>query len=185
MGMKEPKKNSSKNVQQSSGTPPEYLAVGRIVRPHGVRGNLLVTEESEIIRSITPGTQIFLGPDHTAFTVRQFSSHRNSYLLSLEKLNSRTDAEVYRGAFLYLRFEDTSPLPEGEYYYWQLLGLDVVSDENEQLGKLEEIIQTGANDVYLVRSESGDEILLPAIETVIKTIDLDNKIMHVHLLPGL
>ena len=61
----------------------------------------------------------------------------------------------------------------------------MISDENERLGKLEEIIQTGANDVYLVRSDTGEEILLPAIEAVIKDIDLDKKLMLVHLLPGL
>lgn len=183
--MEEPNNNRSKNAQQPLGNPPEYLAVGRVVRPHGVRGNLLVAVESDIIRSITPGTKIFLGPDHIAFTVRQFSPHRNRYLLGLETLNSRTEVENYRGTSLYLRFEDTSPLPEGEYYYWQLLGLEVVSDEDNRLGILEEIIQTGANDVYLVRSETGDEILLPAIEAVIKDIDLDKKRMLVHLLPGL
>jgi len=183
--MEETKNNNSKDAQQPIGTPPEFLAVGRIVRPHGVRGNLLVAAESEVIRSITQGTQIFLGPNHNAFTVRQFSSHRDRYLLSLEKLNSRTEAESFRGTLLYLRFESTSPLPEGEYYFWQLLGLDVISDENERLGKLEEIIQTGANDVYLVRSDTGEEILLPAIEAVIKDIDLDKKLMLVHLLPGL
>ena len=171
----------SKNAQQ----PPEFLAVGRIIRPHGVRGNLLVAAESEIIKSITPDTQVFLGPNHISYVVRHFSPHRDRYLLSLENINSRNEAEVYREAVLYLRFEDTSPLPDDVYYYWQLLGLDVISDEKESLGKLEDIIETGANDVYLVRTETGDELLLPAIESVIKSIDLEKNLMVVHLIPGL
>jgi 16S rRNA processing protein RimM len=170
-----------KNAQQ----PPEFLAVGRILRPHGVRGNLLIAAESEVIKSITPGSQIFLGPEHIPFNVRTFSSHRGQYLLSLEKLSSRDDAEAYRDSTLYIRFEDTSPLPENVYFYWQLLGLDVRSDEDERLGTLEEIIETGANDVYLVRSEMGEELLLPAIESVIQSIDLEKNLMIVHLIPGL
>jgi 16S rRNA processing protein RimM len=170
-----------KNAQQ----PPEFLAVGRILRPHGVRGNLVVTAESEVIKSITPGSQIFLGPEYIPFSVRTFALHRGQYLLGLEKLNSRDDAELYRDSTLYIRFENTSPLPENVYYYWQLLGLDVRSDEDEHLGTLTEIIETGANDVYLVRSDTGDELLLPAIESVVQSIDLEKNIMIVHLIPGL
>ncbi|OGO19195.1 MAG: 16S rRNA processing protein RimM [Chloroflexi bacterium RBG_16_48_8] len=175
------KTKSSNKAQQ----PPEFLAVGRIVRPHGVRGNLLVAAESEIIQCIASETQVFLGANHIAFTVRHFSSHRDQYLLSLEALNSREDAEAYREATLFVRFEDTSPLAEGVYFHWQLLGLNVVSDEDENLGTLEEIIETGANDVYLIHTHSGAELLLPAIESVIKSIDLEKNLMIVHLLPGL
>jgi 16S rRNA processing protein RimM len=178
-GLEKPKK--SQNAQQ----PPEYLAVGRILRPHGIRGNLLVNAESEVIKSITTGSPVFLGPNHLPFSVQYFSPHRDQYLLKLETLNSRDDAEEYRESMVYIRFEDTSPLPENVYYHWQLLGLDVHSDEEEILGTLTEIIETGANDVYIVRSESGNELLLPAIEPVIKSIDLEKNLMIVHLIPGI
>jgi len=169
------------NAQQ----PPKFLAVGQIVRPHGVRGNLLVAATSQIIKSIIPGTQVFLGPKQQAFTVRYLSSHHDQYLLSLEALNLREEAEAYRGGTLFIRFEDTSPLAEDSYYHWQLLGLNVVSDQGENLGNLEEIIETGANDVYLIHSHTGSELLLPAIKSVIQSIDLEKKLMVVHLLPGL
>jgi 16S rRNA processing protein RimM len=178
----EPEKSHQTNKAQQ---PHEFLAVGRVLRPHGVRGNLLITAESEVITSITPGSQIFLGPEYIPYTVRHFSSHRGHYLLNLETLNSRDDAEAYRESTLYIRFEDTSPLPEDVYFYWQLLGLDVWSDEDENLGTLVEIIETGANDVYVVRSAKGEELLLPAIESVIQSIDLEKKSMIVHLIPGL
>jgi 16S rRNA processing protein RimM len=165
--------------------PPEFLAVGRILRPHGVRGNLLISAESDVIKSITSGSKVFLGPEHIPFTVRHFSTHRNHFLLNLETLNSRDDAEVYRQSTVYIHFEDRSPLPENVYFHWQLLGLHVRSDEDENLGILSEIIETGANDVYLVRSEEGDELLLPAIESVVQAIDLEESLMIVHLIPGL
>jgi 16S rRNA processing protein RimM len=175
------KSNTSKKAQQ----PPEFLAVGRILRPHGVRGNLLVSPESEMIKSITVESRIYLGTNHTSFTVRHLSPHRNQYILGLESLDTRENAEAYRHSTLYIRFEDTSPLPEDVYYHWQLLGLDVRTDEDERLGTLVEIIETGANDVYLVRSDKGDELLLPAIEPVIQSIDLEGNLMVVHLIPGL
>jgi len=182
MGTEETKSDSSTNRAQQ---PPEYLVVGRIVKPHGIRGALIVAPQSKIITSITPGMQIFVGSNYEVFTIRRFSPHRKRYLLSLETLDTRDDTEIYRNAIIYLRFEDSEPLPKGEYYDWQLLGMTVITDDNEILGKLEEIIETGANDVYLVRTDSDDEILLPAIESVIKTVDLENKNMIVHLIPGL
>jgi 16S rRNA processing protein RimM len=165
--------------------PPEFLAVGRILRPHGIRGNLLIMAESDVIKSITSGSQVFLGSEHIPFTVKYFSAHRNQFLLNLETLNTRDDAEAYRQSMVYIRFEDRSPLPENVYFHWQLLGLEVRSDEEENLGTLSEIIETGANDVYLVRSDEGDELLLPAIESVIQSIDLKERLMIVHLIPGL
>jgi 16S rRNA processing protein RimM len=76
-------------------------------------------------------------------------------------------------------------LPEGEFYYHELLGLSVLNETGESLGKVTEIIQTGANDVYVVTNAAGNEILLPAIAEVILDVDLDSKIIKVHLLPGL
>jgi 16S rRNA processing protein RimM len=145
---------------------------------------MVIEPKSKFITDISPESQVFLGPNHDAFTVKQFSPYRKRYLLNLESINTRNDAEEFRDSILYLSFEDRDPLPEGEYYDWQLLGMKVIADE-EPLGKLEEIIETGANDVYVVRTESGDEVLLPAIDSVIKVVDLENNHMIVHLLPGL
>ena len=169
------------NAQQ----PPEFLVVGRIVRPHGIRGVLIVEPLSKFIADIRPGMVIYLGAKHDAAKVLQFSSHRKRYLLKIGTSNSRDDAEKYRDKTVFLRFEDTDPIPEGEYYDWQLLGLNIITDEGESLGTLEEIIETGANDVYVVRTDQGKDVLIPAIESVIKTVDLENKTMLVHIIPGL
>jgi 16S rRNA processing protein RimM len=171
----------SKDAQQL----PEYLAVGRVIRPHGVRGALLVEPASDVIKSVSSGMEVYLGSDYTPFEVRLFSSHRQRFLLHLENLDTRENAEKYRGETLYIRFDDSSPLAEGVYYYWQLLGLTVYTEEGTRLGTVEEIIETGANDVYLVRTDEGNEILLPAIESVIQEVDLDQNRIIVHLLPGL
>jgi len=164
---------------------PEYLAVGRVIRPHGVRGTLLIERTSEIILSILPGSSVFLGAEFEAYTVKSFSVHQKRYLLTLEGVETHDHAEQFRDQTLHIHFEETQPLPAGVYYYWQLLGMDVFSEHGEHLGKLSEIIETGANDVYLVRSPTEEELLLPAIESVIREVDLQAKRIIVHLLPGL
>jgi 16S rRNA processing protein RimM len=90
-----------------------------------------------------------------------------------------------RNQTLYIAEANAMELPEGEFYFHELLGLSVVDDAGKSLGKVSEIMETGANDVYVVTNEVGHEILLPAIAEVILDIDLDTKIMRVHLLPGL
>ena len=86
---------------------------------------------------------------------------------------------------VYMKSEDMPAPPEGEYYLHQLVGIDVVTDQGKNLGRLKEVILTGANDVYLVDSPEGKEILLPAIEEVILEINLEDRTMLVHIIPGL
>jgi 16S rRNA processing protein RimM len=182
MAAEETKSDSQSNSAQQ---PPEFLVVGRIVRPHGIRGILIVEPQSKFIMDIRPGTVIYLGSNRDPVSVLQFSPHRKRYLLKILSSNSREDADMYRDKMVHLRFEDTEPIPDGDYYDWQLLGMNVITDDGETLGMLAEIIETGANDVYLVRADSDEEILLPAIESVIKIVNLDDNTMVVHLIPGL
>lgn len=169
----------------SAQQPPEHLAVGRVIRPHGLRGALLIERTSDIILGLQPGSSVFLGPDLRAFIVKSLSIHQKKILMALQGIENRDFAEQFRDQNLHVPFKEAQTLPEGVYYYWQLLGIAVFSDQGEFLGDLSEILETGANDVYLIRSPSGEELLLPAIEAVIREVDLQSKRMTVHLLPGL
>jgi len=100
-------------------------------------------------------------------------------------VESKEDAQNYRGAMLMVEEKDVYPLPEGVYYHFQLRGLDVYDSRHGYLGKLTDILETGANDVYLVKSPKYGEVLIPAIGEVINSIDLDQGEMKVTLLPGL
>jgi 16S rRNA processing protein RimM len=84
-----------------------------------------------------------------------------------------------------VRLGDLGPLPDGVYYHWEIIGLRVETEEGESLGSLGQILSTGANDVYVVRTPDGSELLLPAIAEVIRKVDLESGRMMVHLLPGL
>ena len=164
---------------------PEYLPVGRVLRPHGIRGALLVESDSDVGFSISTGSTIYLGDEDSIFTVQSFSKHRKQYLLKLENMDSREAAEAYRDRTILILFENTEPLAENVFYHWQLKGLSVVKNDGQILGELVDIIVAGANDVYIVRSDSGEEILLPAIKSVVEEVDLERGKMIVNIIAGL
>jgi 16S rRNA processing protein RimM len=172
-------------AKDSGGHPPEDLVVGRIIRPHGIRGMLLVEPFTEVIRSLKPASEILLGSDKVPVVVREFRPHRARFLLVIDGCEDRDAAERWRGDDIFVRFDDVDPLPDGVYYHWQILGLEVATEGGEVLGTVERILETGANDVYVVRSDSGEELLLPAIESVILEVDLQEARITVHLIPGL
>lgn len=163
----------------------EFLVVGRVLRPHGIRGTLVVEGFSDFINNLREGSEIHLGPDNVPLKIVSIRKHKNKFLLTHDASVDRTEAEAYRDFEVKLRFQDTEPLSEGEYFYWQIIGLDVLTEAGEHLGVVEEIRETGANDVYIVRDDEGRELLLPAITSVILEVDLDAGKITVHLLPGL
>ncbi len=164
---------------------PEYLTVGRVVRPHGVRGAVLVESISELAAGLQSGVEIFLGSEARKAEVLRISKHQKRLILILKGLQTREQAEALRGQVVMLRVDQMQPLPEDSYFYWQILGMDVFDEDGKALGKIVEIIETGANDVYVVRAAEAKDLLLPAIAEVILSVDLEHSRMTVHLLPGL
>jgi 16S rRNA processing protein RimM len=169
----------------SARQPDDFVAVGRIVRPHGVRGALVFEPASELGASLKAGDRIFVGEERRPVIVRSLQPHAQRLLLRLEGVEEYQAAEKLRLADVAIGVADAAPLPEGTYYRWQILGLEVRTEQGEVLGHVADILETGANDVYLVRSQHGAELLLPAIEPVIRHVDLDAGRLTVHLLPGL
>jgi 16S rRNA processing protein RimM len=173
------------HAKKSAQQPPEVLVVGRVVRPHGVRGELIVEALSPMIGALAAGTVILLGDPLEQMTIRQIRPHRKRYLVTLSGCSSREQADHFRGLKLAIPFDQAEPLPEGEFYYWQILGLRVMTNEGEFLGEIVDILETGANDVYIVRDAQGVEQLIPAIAPVIKRVDLEEGVVHIELIPGL
>lgn len=165
--------------------PDEYVAVGRVVRPHGVRGVLLVAAISPLLESLREGSAIWLGDGQFQSRVSYIRPHRQRYLLALEDLTDRSQAEAWREAEVSIGMEAGTELPEGSYFYWQVIGLQVRTESGEPLGGIASIIETGANDVYVVKDDAGSEVLLPAIGEVVQEVDLEKGVMTVRLLDGL
>jgi 16S rRNA processing protein RimM len=174
-----------RRVEEEAGARPtgETLAVGRIVRPHGVRGGLLLEPYSEFVAALGAGTRVFLGGLQRAATVAGLRRHGDRYLLELKGCESREEAEAWRSAEVRVAAGQVEALPPGSYFHWQILGLSVFTDEGQCLGQVTEILTTGANDVYVVSGER--EILLPATSEVVQQVDPAGGKMIVHLLPGM
>jgi 16S rRNA processing protein RimM len=161
-----------------------FVAVAQVLRPHSLRGEVLVRVLTDFPERLQPGAHLFLGEKHRAVTIKSRQSHNKGLLLSFDEFAAREDVETLRGQTLYVKVEDVPPLESGEYYHHQLIGLHVWAEE-QMLGVLTEIIETGANDVYVVRPAEGKEILLPATHEVILDINVEEKRMRVRLLPGM
>jgi 16S rRNA processing protein RimM len=178
-----------KTATAGSGSPPvgepEYLVVGFLRRPHGVRGEILMDVHTDFPERLKTGLTFFVGDQHRPMVLTSRRPHSNGLLVRFRGIATPEDAGLYRNTWVYVPTADRPELSEGEYYHHQLIGLNVITDEHQELGQLVDIIETGANDVYLVRNFEGKEILLPAIPAVILEVDLADRQMCVHLLDGL
>jgi 16S rRNA processing protein RimM len=174
--------------KQTSGSPngePVYLAIGFIRRPHGVQGEMIMDLHTDFPERIKSGRKVLVGEKRQPLTFDTVRPHGDSLLVSFRGVDTPEDAGRFRNQWVYVKSSDVPPLPEGQYYQYELIGLDVVDENGNPLGKLAEILETGANDVYVVRNEAGKEILLPVIPSVILNRDMDRRLLTVHLLEGL
>ena len=164
--------------------PDGFVLIGRVIRPHGVDGILRVQPYSDNPNRFRPGSSITIAD--TLWTLDSFRRLPDGYaLLGLDGLDSDADGRKLTDEWLFAPIDTDADLEPDEYYHYQLVGLNVLTDEGEHLGALSEVLETGSNDVYIVRSTDGKEILLPAISQVIKKVDLATGTMLVHLLDGL
>lgn len=163
---------------------PLYLSVGFLRRPHGVKGEIVMDLHTDFPERMKQGRKVFIGEDHKPMTLTNVRPHQAGLLVKFRDVDTPEDAGLFRNQWVYVQAKDV-PLPEGRHYKHELLGLKVVDEADNPLGKLVEILETGANDVYVVRDDSGKEILLPNIPSVILDLDIGARTMRVHLLDGL
>jgi 16S rRNA processing protein RimM len=164
---------------------PEFLVVGKIRRPHGVHGDVVVEIYTDNPEGLIPNKTVFLGEKHVKMNIARRRQHNEGLLLGFEEISSPEQAGFYRNQILSISTPDSSELPEGRYYYHELTGLKIVDEAGNNLGTLVEILETGANDVYVIKNPAGTELLLPAIPEVIINVDVNAKSITVRLLPGL
>lgn len=165
---------------------PRFLAIGRIVRAHGVRGDLVVEVWTDFPERFYTMEVAYLGNAQEAEPRRVVSArpYKDRVLLRFEDCSDRSSAERLTGLLVQIPVEEAHPLPEGEYYPHQLVGMEVVTTDGEHLGHLSEVLFAPANDIYVV-SRSQGELWLPAIADVVQQVDLAAKRMVVKLLDGL
>lgn len=168
-----------------SSAEPSFLVIGVIGKPHGVRGEVRVIPESDQPERFTWLEFVYLGEEEPQpVAVEGARIHHDVVLLKLAGYDDRDAAESLRGRWLQVPEDEAIPLEEGEYFLYQIQGLAVVTDEGEELGELVEVIETGANNVFIVQGEQG-QLLLPDIDEVILNINFEIGRITVHLIPGL
>jgi 16S rRNA processing protein RimM len=160
------------------------LAVGRVLRPHGVRGEMVLEVLTDFPERLAENETVYLGEAAAPRLLRRVRFHRSRLLIELEDCLTLEAAEALRGQLVQIKEAQVAPLPPGRYYQHQIIGLEVIADTGEELGKVTEILETGANDVYVVTG-AGGEVLLPALRSVVLEIDLAAHRMRVHLPEGL
>lgn len=160
----------------------QHIAIGRVVAPWGVHGEIKVEALTDFPERFSPKRDVRINKKTMAIEGCRW--HRGKALLKLAGIDNIEGAEKLRGQFLEIPQSQINPLAENEYYQFQILGLNVWTADNEFLGKIERIISTGSNDVYVVSTEDG-EVLIPSIEDVVKSVDLDAGRMTVEAIEGL
>jgi 16S rRNA processing protein RimM len=164
-----------------------YLSIGKIVGPHGINGALRVHPYAESLSIFQPGTRILLKNNQgmkKKYLIRWAKPHGKGMLFSLQGIEDRNQASSLAGCDLLMAKNRLPDLEEGTYYWFEIIGLSVYDAEEEYMGRVEAVIPTGSNDVYVVRNQEN-EILVPALEHVVLKIDRANGRMTVKLPEGL
>lgn len=166
----------------------EYFEVGQIVNTFGIKGFLKVKPFTDEITRFEELKSVYIVNKNKMqeVEIEDVNYQKCMVLLKLKGIDDLTEAEKYKGMYLKIHRKDAKKLDEGTYFIADLLGLEVYTEDNLLLGKVDDIFNAGANDVYVVKDEtSGKQILLPGIKDVLKEIDLENEKIIVHLIKGL
>ena len=184
-----PVKQEMSSSKSSGSLRPElrYLAIGRVIRAHGVKGEISIRVLTDFPERFETTEWVYLGNEFeaTAYRVEKHRWHKKNILLTLAGITDRNQAGQLKGQLVQVPIEEAMPLPEGSYYLYQLMGLQVITTAGNNLGSVTDIIETGANDVYVIKKDGQGEILLPAIPDVVKSIDIEQGQMIVELIDGL
>ena len=163
------------------------LQVGIITTTHGVRGEVKVFPTTDDVQRFKKLKNVILdtGKEMTEQEIEGVKFFKKQVILKFRGIDDMNTAEQYRQKSLYVTRENAVKLKADEYFIADLIGLAVTSDEGEELGHITDVLQTGANDVYIISRDGCPDILLPAIRDCVKHVDIENGCMQVHLLPGL
>ena len=165
----------------------KYLEIGQIVNTFGIKGMVKIKPFTDDINRFDKLKKIYIKnkDGKKEYQIQEVKYHKNMVLMKLEGIDTPERADLLRQSYLLVDRADEEPLEEGVYYIVDLLGLEVYTDDNKLLGKVDDIFNTGSNDIYVVKDEMGKQILLPGIPDVLKNVDLEKGRITVHLIPGL
>lgn len=165
----------------------KYFRVGVIANTHGIRGEVKVYPTTDDINRFKKLKKCILdtGKEYIDLNVESVKFFKNMVILKFKEYNNINDIECYKGKDILVSRDNAVKLEKGEYYIADILGAKVILEDGSEFGVLEDVMQTGANDVYVVKTLDNKEVLLPKIDECVKKLDIENKIVTVHIMKGL
>lgn len=161
----------------------EYLEAGKIVTTHGIRGEVKIMPYTDTPELLCEFDRLFMGKNHDEIYIEKSRVFKNTVIAKIEGVDTPEDAEKLRNKILYMHRDDLE-LDENTYFIQDLIGMEVKdADSGFVYGKIKDVMQTGANDVYVIQGDR--EYLVPAIPDVVISTDIDNNIMLIKPLEGL
>ena len=157
----------------------ERIVIGRVGAAHGIRGDLRIIPLTDFPERFTALREVMVGDE--LLHIEQMKPQGKNILMRFREYGVREEAQRLTGRLLTVAREEAAPLDEGEYYVFDIVGLTVYDEEDNELGSVENVLRTGSNDVYAVRSEDGRELLIPALRAVVQSIDVPSGRMTVRL----
>lgn len=165
----------------------KYFRVGVIANTHGIRGEVKVYPTTDDINRFKKLKKCILdtGKEYIDLNVESVKFFKNMVIIKFKEYNNINDIECYKGKDILVSRDNAVKLEKGEYYIADILGAKVILEDGSEFGVLEDVMQTGANDVYVVKTLDNKEVLLPKIDECVKKLDIENKIVTVHIMKGL
>lgn len=169
--------------------PDGYLAIGRIIGAHSLRGEVKIELHTDFPERFAPDTEVLIGQELRELLIVDARPHKQHLLVRFKGVNNRNAVEELSGQWIFVAETDAVQLDEDTYWVHEIVGMAVSTEEGLALGVIDEVIFTGANDVYVVKTpptvNHGKDLLIPAIADVVQSVDLANNVMTVRLLPGM
>lgn len=168
----------------------KLYTVGKIVNTHGIRGELKIVPQTDFLEErFAKGSKlVFFNPEKEELlpvTVESSRNHKNMIIARFQGYNDINEVEKYKGWLLKVEEQYLSELGDEEFYYHEIIGCLVFTEDGEELGTISDILSPGANDVWVVKRSAGKPLLLPYIDEVVLNVDVEQKRVTVHLMEGL
>ncbi|MCR4687779.1 MAG: ribosome maturation factor RimM [Lachnospiraceae bacterium] len=163
----------------------DYLMVGVIANTHGVRGEVKVYPTTDDVNRFKKLKEIYMGDEKAPLHIQSVKFQKNMVILGFKEYTSLNEVEGLRNKELFVDRAHAVKLQKDEYFISDLIGMKVVTDEGAEFGELTDVMTTGANDVYVVKTTDGKEVLLPAIKECVLKVDMNERVMSVHIMEGL
>jgi 16S rRNA processing protein RimM len=168
----------------------KWFNVGKIVNTHGVKGEVRVISRTDFPEErYKVGNTLYIwqekGTEPLVVNVTSHRQHKSFDLLTFEGYNNVNEVEQLKGSLLKVPEEQLGELPEGEYYYHEIIGCTVVTEDGETIGTIKEILSPGANDVWVIKQPKGQDVLIPYIDEVVLQVNIDEKLVTIQVMEGL